>query len=54
MVLRSGMPMCREPAMASGTAQPTKSVNRAPTLLARPGRALASWITIGTRPRAAR
>ena len=35
-------------------ALPAYDVNRAPTLLARPGRALASWMTMGTRPRAAR
>ncbi len=51
---RSGMPMWRERGIASGTAHATYGVNRAPTLFASPGRAFASWITMGTRPRAPR
>ena len=52
---RRGAAGCRGPARPGsplpGTAAATGAANRAPTLLARPARALASCTTIGTRPR---
>ncbi len=54
MVRRNGMPMYRESrSLLSGVETATKSLYRAPILLARPGRAFASCTTIGTPARLA-